>query len=380
MRVLLTGLPIRSHLVPVLVPLARAAREAGHEVAIATGAAAADDVERLGVPVVVLPDVLGPGELGRRPELLDRSLLANLRHWRPEVTGPLAVPLFNDTLTAEFAANVVDAAWHPDVIVRETNEYGGHLAAEVLGVPSAVADIAPLLPRLVPDLAARLDVLRGGFGLPPSGSVTAALTAGLLPEPWYPAALRTPGHKYYRVPEPAVAPAEDGPVVLAAFGSNVPSLLAPDSELTAITVAALGALGVRAVVALGSDEAVASWPGPRPENVELAGFVPQRALLAASEVFLTHAGFSGVREALSAGVPMVAVPLFADQPANAERVRELGAGLRVDAAGLTPERLAGAVSRVLGEPSYRSAARGFRRDVGELPPITDFVADLEKLA
>ncbi|OXM60611.1 glycosyltransferase [Amycolatopsis vastitatis] len=379
MRVLLTGLPIRSHLMPVLVPLARAAREAGHEVAIATGAAVADDVERLGVPVVVLPDALAPGELGRRPDLLDRSLLSKLRHWRPEVTGPLAVPLFNDTMTAEFAANVVDAAWHPDVIVRETNEYGGYLAAEVLGVPSAVVDIAPLLPRLVPDLGARLDVLRGGFGLPPSGSVTATLTAGLLPEPWYPAELRTPGHRYHRVPEPAVAPAEAGPVVLAAFGSNVPSLLAPDSELLAITVEALGALGVRAVVALGSDEAVASWTGPRPENVELAGFVPQRALLAASDVFLTHAGFSGVREALSAGVPMVAVPLFADQPANAGRVRELGAGFRVDAAGLTPERLADAVSRVLGEPSYRSAARGLRRRIGELRPITDFVADLEGL-
>jgi UDP:flavonoid glycosyltransferase YjiC (YdhE family) len=379
MRILLTGLPIRSHLLPVLVPLARAAREAGHEAAIATGAAVADDVERLGVPVVVLPDALAPGELGRRPDLLDRSLLAKLRHWRPEVTGPLAVPLLNDTMTAEFAANVVDAAWHPDVIVRETNEYGGSLAAEVLGVPSAVVDVAPLLTRLVPDLAARLDVLRGGFGLPPSGSVTAASTAGLLPEPWYPAELRTPGHKYYRVPEPAVAPAEDGPAVLAAFGSNVPSLLAPDSELMAITVEALGALGARAVVALGSDEAVASWTGPRPGNVELAGFVPQRALLAGSDVFLTHAGFSGVREALSAGVPMVAVPLFADQPANAGRVRELGAGLGADAAGLTPERLAGAVSRVLGEPSYRSVARDFRRRIGELPPITDFVADLERL-
>ena len=76
---------------------------------------------------------------------------------------------------------------------------------------------------------------------------------------------------------------------------------------------------------------------------------------------------------------MVAVPLFAAQPANAERLRELGAGLRVDAAGLTPEKLAGAVSRVLGEPSYRSAARGFRRGIGELPPITGFVADLEQL-
>jgi UDP:flavonoid glycosyltransferase YjiC (YdhE family) len=379
-RVLLTGLPIRSHLVPALVPVAQAARAAGHEVAIATGAAAAGDLERLGVPVVVLPDVLAPGELGRRPDLLDRALLERMRRWRPEVTGPLEVPLFNDTLTAEFAANLLEAAktWRPDVIVRETNEYGGQLAAEVLGVPSAVVDIAPLIGRLVPDLAERLDVLRAGLG--PAGRTSARLTAGLLPEAWYPDDLRTPGHRYYRVPEPAVDPPAAGPVVLAGFGSNVPSLLSGDSTLMTSTVEALGSLGVPAVVALGSDEAVASWTGPRPAGVELAGFVPQRALLGVAGVFLTHAGFGGVREALTAGVPMVAVPLFADQPANAQRVGELGVGIQVDVAGLTADALAAAVSRVLDEPSYRSAALGFRRRIGEQPPITEFVTDLEALA
>lgn len=377
MRLLLTGLPIPSHLLPVLVPLARAAREAGHEAAIATGGAMAAEVERLGVPVVVLPDVLAPGELGRRPELVDPALLRQLRQWRPEVSGPLEVPLFHDTMTAEFAANVVGAGWRPDVIVRETNAFGGLVAAEVLGVPSAVVDIAPLLPSLVPGLAGRLDAVRRGFGLAPSGVATDRLTAGLVPEPWYPDGLRTPGHRYYRVPEPAVTPAADGPVVLAAFGSNVRSLLAADSRLAAITVEALGSLGVRAVVALGGDDAVASWTGPRPDNVELAGFVPQRALLAAVDVFVTHAGFGSARESLSAGVPMVAVPLFADQPANAGRIRELGVGIEVDAAGLTAEGLAAAVERVLGDPAYRSAALGFRGDIAELPPITDFVRLLE---
>jgi len=376
-RLLLTGLPIPSHLLPVLVPLARAAREAGHEAAIATGGAMAAEVERLGVPVVVLPDVLAPGELGRRPELVDPALLRQLRQWRPEVSGPLEVPLFHDTMTAEFAANVVGAGWRPDVIVRETNAFGGLVAAEVLGVPSAVVDIAPLLPSLVPGLAGRLDAVRRGFGLAPSGVATDRLTAGLVPEPWYPDGLRTPGHRYYRVPEPAVTPAADGPVVLAAFGSNVRSLLAADSRLAAITVEALGSLGVRAVVALGGDDAVASWTGPRPDNVELAGFVPQRALLAAVDVFVTHAGFGSARESLSAGVPMVAVPLFADQPANAGRIRELGVGIEVDAAGLTAEGLAAAVERVLGDPAYRSAALGFRGDIAELPPITDFVRLLE---
>lgn len=392
-RILLTGLPIRSHLVPVVVPVALALRRAGHEAAIATGGAVAAEIERLGVPVLVLPRVLGPGEVGRRPELLAGLDLEKLREWRPERTGPLSLPLFNDLMTAEFAADLLDAAktWRPDVIVRETNEYGGYLAAEVLGLPSAVIDIAPLIGRLVPDLTERLNRLREDLGLPSIDSAAHAsgrLTAGLLPKLWYPDDQRTPGHRYYRAPDVAdeqpLDPAivnlpSDRPFVLAAFGSNVHSLLATGSELMSITVAALGSLPVQAVAALGSDQAVAAWTGPRPANVHLASFVPQRSLLGACDLFLTHAGFSGVRESLSAGVPMAAVALFAEQPENAARVHELGLGVRIDAAGLTPDALAGGLQQVLDEPSYGLATRAFQRRVLGLPALTAFTADLESL-
>lgn len=387
MRVLFTGLPIQSHLVPVVVPLAKSLQYAGHEVAIATGSAIAAEVERHGIPVLVLPDVLAPEQV-RSEQLANTGFsLEKLKQWRPEVTGPLSLPLFSSALTDAFAANVIEAAksWRPDVIVRETNEYGGYLAAEVLCLPLAVVDIAPLISSLIPDLTDQLNVLRQGLGLPAVDSATHAsgrLTAGLLPEQWYPAALRTPGHRHYRVndsfddhqPAPATTP-----FVLAGFGSNLRTLLAADSELLNITVEALGSLSVRAVVALGSDDAVAAWTGPRPANVELAPFVPQRRLLGESDLFLTHAGFSGVREALTAGVPMVALPLFADQPANASRVDELGLGVKVDTAGLTPDTLAGLVKRVLDEPSYHLAARSFQRDILDLPSLSAFIADLESL-
>jgi hypothetical protein len=64
-----------------------------------------------------------------------------------------------------------------------------------------------------------------------------------------------------------VVPPVDGPRGLAAFGSNLLFLLAPEAELMS-----------SAVTALGCDEAVESWVGPRPANLELAGFVPQCAL------------------------------------------------------------------------------------------------------
>ncbi|MBB1152230.1 MULTISPECIES: glycosyltransferase [Amycolatopsis] len=387
MRVLLTGLPIRSHLVPALVPMANALRRAGHEVAIATGGAMRAELERLGVPVLVLPEVLAPEEI--QPETIGMPQ-EQLRGWCPELSGPISVPLFHEGMTATFTANLLDVAepWRPDVIVRETNEYGGFLAAEILGAELAVLDIAPLIVRLVPDLVKRLNVVRAKFGLPAIASLAPAygrIVAGLLPESWYPQGSRTSRHRCYRLPDQSGDPLDasiaelpaDAPLVLMSLGSNVRTLLSAESRLLTIAAEALGRLPIRAVVALGHDPA--AWTGPRPANVCFVPYVQQQLLLGACDVFLTHAGFSGIREALSRGVPMTALPLFADQPANAARVEELGAGIQVDTAGLTPDKLASALSQVMDKPSCRLAARGLQRQILALPSLDRFAADLEGL-
>jgi UDP:flavonoid glycosyltransferase YjiC (YdhE family) len=42
-------------------------------------------------------------------------------------------------------------------------------------------------------------------------------------------------------------------------------------------------------------------------------------MLARCDAFLTHGGLNSVKKALASGVPMVVVPLSADQPYSAER-------------------------------------------------------------
>ena len=62
------------------------------------------------------------------------------------------------------------------------------------------------------------------------------------------------------------------------------------------------------------------------------------------------------------------VPGFADQPRNAKRVAELGAGIALeDGTG----GLAAAVRRLLAEPSYRSAAQRVAAEVAALPPVDE---------
>jgi UDP:flavonoid glycosyltransferase YjiC (YdhE family) len=54
------------------------------------------------------------------------------------------------------------------------------------------------------------------------------------------------------------------------------------------------------------------------------------------------------------GCPMVVLPLFWDQYDNAQRVHELGYGVRLDTYGHEPEELRAAVRRRLADSGLRS--------------------------
>ncbi|WP_159460503.1 glycosyltransferase [Lentzea albidocapillata] len=340
MRVLLTSLPIHSHLMPTMVPLARAFRQRGHEAVIATGPAMAH-LEH----TVVMPDIPAPSDLGPPPP------------WIPERDGVLKVPLWSDALVVASAANILDFArtWRPDVIVRETSEYGGQIAAEVLGIPHALIDIAPFAPLEIPLLDELVDKVRARFQV---GATEPVLTAGLTPASWHPA------QHHFRVP--IEQGDEEGPEIVASFGTYAQWLM-PESTLPHVLVEALGEVSARAVVAIGHGE----WTGPRPPNVRLAPEIPQQRLLGTAKVFVTHAGYSGVREALTAGVPMVAMPLFADQPRNADRIQDLGVGVRVDVKGLTATVLVERIQHVLNTRKYHDAAENLAAQIIDLEVFTN---------
>ena len=80
---------------------------------------------------------------------------------------------------------------------------------------------------------------------------------------------------------------------------------------------------------------------------------------------ITHAGMSTVATALAAGIPLVCVPQGRDQPLNAARVAEVGAGLHV-APDAVDVDLAAAVLAVLSDPRFRSTAQEFRARSAEL--------------
>jgi UDP:flavonoid glycosyltransferase YjiC (YdhE family) len=106
-----------------------------------------------------------------------------------------------------------------------------------------------------------------------------------------------------------------------------------------------------------------------PPNVRVERWVAQAELMPHVAAMVCHGGSGTVTMGLAGGVPMAVLPLFADQPWNAERVDALGAGI---ALGGGPAAIAGlreAVVRLTGDPSYRSTAQRIAAEMRALPPV-----------
>ncbi|MGI9006113.1 MAG: glycosyltransferase [Streptosporangiaceae bacterium] len=91
-----------------------------------------------------------------------------------------------------------------------------------------------------------------------------------------------------------------------------------------------------------------------PPNMWGAEFVPQASIIPLADLVITHGGNNTTTECLHFGKPMIALPLFWDQYDNAQRVHELGLGVRLDTYGFADQELTSAVSRLLADQGLRN--------------------------
>jgi N-glycosyltransferase len=381
MRLLLTTQALTSHL-RAMIPFAYAARRAGHEVTVAAPRTVASEVRGYGLDhlpagvdcrLVLQPHIAAE-------EVPDRK---SRPHAPREIfAGQMARPMVEDLLDA-----LGDAP--PDLVVRESAEFGGYLAAELLGIPHAslaVAGGTALLfdhALLGPSLAAH----RSAFGLPADHEGTAPyrfLHANFMPPEYDPAEMRIATTRCYRQSNPE-RPGErlpswigelnpDRRLVFVSLGT-VASELPPDALLTKV-LAALADLEVSVIVVGAAGVENLSLP----PHIHLAGYLPQPLLLECCDLFVTHGGFNSVREALRLGLPMVMVPVLADQPYNARRCEALGVARVVPAFTATVPMIREACIEVLEDARFRRRASALRQRMLTLPPLDALVTDLEFLA
>jgi MGT family glycosyltransferase len=91
-------------------------------------------------------------------------------------------------------------------------------------------------------------------------------------------------------------------------------------------------------------------------NPLVTKYAPQLELVRLATIVITHGGPNTVFETLLEGKPMVAIPLAHDQPAIAARLARLGIAEVLPVMRLTKGKIHRAVTKVLNDPTYRSAA------------------------
>ncbi|BCY10541.1 glycosyltransferase [Actinoplanes sp. L3-i22] len=122
--------------------------------------------------------------------------------------------------------------------------------------------------------------------------------------------------------------------------------------------------------------------GPLHDEIELAPnmsgaeFLPQTSILPQVDAVITHGGNNTTTEALHFGKPMVLLPLFWDQYDNAQRMDELGFGVRLDTYRFRDEELFAAVETALGLRERVAAVGAAVRERDGLRKAADLIEKL----
>jgi UDP:flavonoid glycosyltransferase YjiC (YdhE family) len=318
-----------------LLPFARAAARAGHEVIFAAPASIRSQLEQAGFAVHALG------------EPWDRDA-----KWAPVFNGSspgieaVVQELFIG-LDARAALPGMIALVHndrPDLIVRETTEFSSTVAAAHFGVP--VIDIGIHLDAAI-DADGRLRAIAA-----PALELLGPFRLDA------PVLTRSPFGDTDAVTRFRHAAPErvDGSVVYVSFGSEI-----RHPGLFRRTAHALEDVPKRILMTVGRHVDPAAL-GPLPANVRVASWVDQATVLAHAAAVVCHGGSGSTLAALAAGVPIAFLPQFVDGPANAERIAGLGAGI-------VASDVAEAVHALIEDERYRRAAEHVAREIRALPPV-----------
>lgn len=373
---LFTALPATGHF-NSLVPLAQAAAASGHEIAFCCSSELAAATSALGFRHFV----------GGAPTLA--ALIGDAPPRSDTRRGPfMQVEVFGSRAPRRLIPDLTQAiaTWKPDLLVRESSEYGAALVAEQRGMPHASVATGSWSARddRRAVVAKALSLLGAEMGLavdPRADLIYRYLHLCFTPPRWDGDAVFPATAHFIRYVNPEQIRPEwldaerSRPLVLASLGT----LVYGEPGLLEAIVAGMANEPIDVIVAVGRDTDATRF-GPVPTNVRIEPYVPQIAILSECAAFITHGGFNSAKEALSLGVPLVVMPIAGDQPYTAERCAALGVGRVVEATERDADHIRQRTREVLADPRYRANARRFAADMQALPPIERAVELLERLA
>lgn len=363
------------HLDP-LVPFLAAARQRGDETRVVGPPALRDLVGRAGFPF----------RAGDEPS---EEEIAPIRERLPIAPPEEASVLGNRTLFAELAATAMLPAmeeacseWQPDLVLRDPCEYASAVVAGRLEIPMAqvAISLADAEAGSIAAAAPALEAHRSGLAEEIRSSPYLTRFPASLDPSSFPETIR-----YRSSPSGAVGErlpdwwhGSDRPLVYLTFGT-VLGHMSIAATVFRNALEAVEGLDARVLLTVGRrfDEA---GLGPVPTNVHVEAWVDHTRVFEEADVVVCHGGSGTVFGALAAGIPLVVVPLFADQFENGRRVADAGTGVVVDVGdrdggrrGVVgpddPPRIAEAIGAVLETPSYRASAGRVAAEMAATPTV-----------
>jgi len=370
MRVVISFVGGWGHAEPLL-PIARWATQLGHHVSFAGQAALRDRLVRLGY----LVDVIGPDTLATAPlPLVPIDRLAEQAAMRDHFIGRFGRRRAA-LLGEQFERDEVE------LVVCDEVDVGAVIAAERRDIPCVTVNVIAAGLLTAPTvIGAAWNALRRDHGLlpdPEARRVNGEIMIAPLPK-----SLRSPNApapSTLRFVRPAVldghGPGHDVPerrsLVYVTLGTvfNLES-----GDLLTRLVHAMNLLtatdDVDVVITTGHHIHPDELPPPAP-RVRIEKFVSQRQVLHRCGAVVCHAGSGTLVDAMSLGIPLVALPLGADQPDNADRCQELGTGITLDAISATPDLIADVTTTVLHDQAFTEAARTLAVEAQNQPLLED---------
>jgi UDP:flavonoid glycosyltransferase YjiC (YdhE family) len=378
-RALFAAMGLAGHFNPLLPFLAAFAR-AGHEVVVAGPPSLEETVRGAGYELragAAPPDDAWAAVFARWEHAgsYDEGEAIIVRDWFAGLHAQAMLPALRETCSE----------WKPDVVMREPYEFASAIAADTYAIPHVrvatglVASEQYNLELTGPPLETHSP------GLVERIAQSPYLT--LFPESLDPAVDMFPRIHRFRDVEVAPGPplpdwwnGDQRPLVYVTFGSVLGGNEFADPVFRA-AFAAVAEVPARVLFTVGRNLEIDSL-GEFPANVRVEPWVPQADVFPEARLVVCHGGSGTTLGALGAGLPLVIVPMFADQPANAEAVAERGGGIALipgreswTRPTLDADRLRDAILEVLADYRYRRVAAGVAAEMRGLPPV-DHVVEL----
>lgn len=375
-RIVFSSRPAFGHVFAV-APLARAARDAGHEVIFASGEVFLPRLESWGFETSKVGEAIEWGfqeAAARYPELLQPE--------RPEFGGRMFVDVLGPASLKDMTSLI--EAMRPDLVVYEATDVGAGVAAAAAGIPAACHSLSVWTDVFIEALRDRVEVLWEAAGREPTIDIgvgdafldiwppsmqTAGAARGaerhwlLRPETWADPAAGVP----------AWLDAAEPPLVFVSLGT-----VFWGKELLAKVLEALAGVDCHALVLAGVDASPEEFPADDP-RIRVAGFVNQAEVLRRADVVVHHGGAGTMLGSLAQGLPSLVLAEGADRPFTAASLQQSAAGIFLEPRSATADDIAAAVRTLLSDSGYRKRAQDLRAEIGGMPSPEEVVARLEDL-